>query len=165
MAQVTSYLAIGSSLGNRIANIRESLRCLKESRGIHLDKISPIYESLPQCGPRNQPNYLNLAVRIKTTLTPLDLLREIKIIEKKLKRKNSIHWGPRTIDLDILFYNDLVLISQILSIPHPLLHKRIFVLKPLSDIVPEFNHPLYKKSVSELLRGLRSGIKKITEFN
>jgi 2-amino-4-hydroxy-6-hydroxymethyldihydropteridine diphosphokinase len=165
MALVTSYLAIGSNLGNRIANIKKSLRYLEEAKRIHIDKISPIYESLPQGGPKNQPKYLNLTVKIKTTLTPLDLLREIKIIEKKLKRKNSIHWGPRTIDLDILFYDDLILMSKVLSIPHLLLHKRIFVLKPLSDIAPKFNHPLYKRSIKELLQEFKKDTGKIALFN
>ncbi|MDD5006015.1 MAG: 2-amino-4-hydroxy-6-hydroxymethyldihydropteridine diphosphokinase [Candidatus Omnitrophica bacterium] len=165
MALVTSYLAIGSNLGNRLANIKESLRYLKEINRIHIDKISPIYESSPEGGPKNQPKYLNLALKIKTALAPFDLLNELKIIEKKLKRRNKIHWGPRTIDLDILFYGDLILSSRALSLPHNLLHKRIFVLNPLVGIAPNFIHPVYNKSVKELLRGLKNGNKKIVPFN
>ncbi|MDD5617897.1 MAG: 2-amino-4-hydroxy-6-hydroxymethyldihydropteridine diphosphokinase [Candidatus Omnitrophica bacterium] len=145
--------------------MKESLRYLKEIGRIHIDKISPIYESLPHGGPKNQPKYLNLAVKIKTGLSPLDLLSKLKSIEHKLKRENKIHWGPRTIDLDILFYGDLVLLSKILSLPHNLLHKRIFVLKPLAGIAPNFIHPVYNKSVKELLRGLKNGSKKIIPFN
>lgn len=165
MAQVTSYLVIGSNLGNRVSNIKESLRCLKDIRSIQVEKISPIYESFPHGGPKNQPKYLNLTTKIKTTLAPLDLLSELKIIEKRLKRKNTVHWGPRTIDLDILFYSDLVFLNKNLSLPHPLLHKRIFALRPLSDIAPKFTHPLYKKTIKELLNGVRDDAKKIIPFN
>lgn len=165
MAQVTSYLAIGSNLGNRLSNIKESLRCLRGVHRIQVEKISPIYESLAQGGPKNQPKYLNLTVKIKTELAPLDLLGELKAIERKLKRRNTLHWGPRTIDLDILFYSDIVFLNKGLSLPHQLLHKRIFVLKPLSDIAPQFMHPLYKKTIKELLKGVRDGAKKIVPFS
>ncbi|MDD5291560.1 MAG: 2-amino-4-hydroxy-6-hydroxymethyldihydropteridine diphosphokinase [Candidatus Omnitrophica bacterium] len=155
MALVTSYLAIGSNLGNRIVNIKESLRLLRGINRIQVEEISPLYESFPQGGPKNQLNYFNLAVAIKTTLAPLDLLGELKAIESKLKRRNTVRWGSRTIDLDILFYGDLVFINEKLAIPHLLLHKRVFVLKPLSDIAPKFEHPLYKKSINELLENLK----------
>jgi 2-amino-4-hydroxy-6-hydroxymethyldihydropteridine diphosphokinase len=121
-----------------------------------VEKVSPIYEFPPQGGPKNQPKYLNLTVKIKTLLTPLDLLDRLKLIERELKRKNTSHWGPRTIDLDILFYDDLILVSRELSLPHPLLHKRIFVLKPLSDIASGFKHPLYKKSIKYLFKKLEN---------
>jgi 2-amino-4-hydroxy-6-hydroxymethyldihydropteridine diphosphokinase len=164
MITVTSYLGIGSNLGDRIENIGASIRYLKSIPRISVGQISRVYES-PACGgPKNQPKYLNAAVKIHTALTPSDLLGVLKSIESKLKRKSSVKWGPRTIDLDILFYGDLVLLSDKLSIPHPLLHKRIFVLKPLSEIAAGLMHPLYKKSIKNLLEGLNKD-KEIVPFS
>lgn len=159
------YLAIGSNLGNRVSNIKKSINYLKSTRGIKFERASCVFESPAQGGPKGQSPYLNLAIKIKTILTPFELLDTLKNIEIKLKRKNDIHWGPRTIDLDILSYSDLVLISDRLSIPHPLMHRRMFVLKPLSEIGPDFIHPIYNKTVLKLLRGMNNGTKKIVPFN
>ena len=164
MIPVTSYLAIGSNLGDRIANIKESIRYLKSIQRIKVERVSRLYESPAHGGPRNQPKYLNAAVKIKTSLSPLDLLNELKIAELKLKRKSIVRWGPRTIDLDILFYDDLVFMNDRLFIPHPLLHKRVFVLKPLSEIAPEFVHPLFLKSIRGLLRSVEKNNEKTIPF-
>ena len=165
MIPVTSYLAIGSNLGDRIVNIKKSIRYLKSNQRIKVEGVSRIYETPAQGGPKKQPRYLNAAVKIKTSLSPLDLLNELKIIELELKRSNSVRWGPRTIDLDILFYDDLVFINNRLSIPHPLMHKRIFVLKPMSEIAPHFIHPLYKKNIKDLLNELGRDDEKIIPFD
>jgi 2-amino-4-hydroxy-6-hydroxymethyldihydropteridine diphosphokinase len=165
MARVTSYIAVGSNLGNRIVNIKESIGYLRENKRIKIKTVSPIHEFPSQGGPKNQPPYLNLALSIQTTLTPLDLLVQLKAIESKLKREKTIKWGPRPIDLDILFYDDLIFINRELSIPHPLLHKRIFVLKPLADIAPDFIHPIYKKNIKNLLKGLRDDCKEVISLN
>jgi len=151
MIKVTSYLGIGSNLGNKAENIESSIKYLNSIPRIEVKKKSSFYET-PACGgPKNQPKYLNAAIEIKTALTPFDLLVELKKIEFKLKRKEVTHWGPRTIDLDILFYADLVFTSNKLTIPHSLLHRRYFVLKPLCDIAPNLFHPIYKKNIKELL--------------
>ena len=165
MRLVNSCLGIGSNLGDRLINIEKSIRYLKSNHRIRVKKISRLYESLAKGGPNGQPKYLNAAVKIKTSLSPSDLLEQIKIIEKKLKRNTTVPWGPRIIDLDILFYNDLVYISNRLIIPHPLLHKRIFVLKPLSDIAPNIIHPLRKKTVKGLLKEISYGKKTIIPFD
>jgi len=165
MIPVTSYLAIGSNLGDRIVNIKKSIRYLKSNQRIKVKSVSRIYETPAQGGPKKQPQYLNTAVKIKTSLFPLDLLNELKIIELEFKRSNSVRWGPRTIDLDILFYDDLVFINNRLSIPHPLMHKRIFVLKPMSEIAPHFIHPLYKKNIEDLLNELGRDNEKIIPFD
>ena len=154
MISVTSYLAIGSNLGDRKVNIKKSIRYLKSNQRIKVEKSSRLYEFPAQGGSKKQPKYLNAAVKIKTSLPPFDLLEELKSIESRLKRRSVVHWGPRTIDLDILFYDNLVFANDRLFIPHPLLHKRVFVLKPLSEIAPEFIHPLYNKNIKELLRGI-----------
>lgn len=165
MIPVVSYLGIGSNLGDRVINIEKSIRYLKLVTRISIEKVSTFYETPSKGGPKNQPKYLNAVAKIKTALPPLDLLNELKIIESKLKRRKAVRWGPRTIDLDILFYNGLVFINNRLSIPHPLLHKRIFVLKPLSEIAPDFVHPLYKNNIKELLRRLKKNDEKIVPFN
>jgi len=164
MITVTSYLGIGSNLGDREANIKQSIRHLKSNRRISIKRISSFYES-PACGgPKNQPKYLNAAAKIQTSLTPLELLKELKKIELKLKRKKAVQWGPRTIDLDILFYGDLLFFNRDFAVPHHLLHKRAFVLRPLSDIAPKLRHPIYKKNVKELLKRTR-GKKNIVLFS
>lgn len=156
MISVTSYLGVGSNLGKRIDNIKESIRLLESMPRINVKAVSDLYET-PACGgPKNQPKYINAAIKIQTTLTPFDLLSKLKSVESRLKRKKTVRWGARTIDLDILFYDDLALISHKLSIPHPLLHKRIFVLKPLSDIASRLTHPLLKINVKGLLARRKS---------
>jgi len=151
MPKITSYLGIGSNLGDRTVNIKNSIRYLESNSRIAVKKISRLYETLPQGGPKKQPKYLNAAAKIETSLPPSEFLKQLKLIEKRLKRRNSVHWGPRTIDLDILFYDDLVFINKELTIPHPLLDKRAFVLEPLSEIAASYIHPLINKSIKELL--------------
>ena len=165
MIPVTSYLAIGSNLGNRLINIKKSIKYLKSIQRIKLKKVSQLYETPSHGGPKNQPKYLNAVAKIETTLSPLDLLKELKAIEFKMKRKDTVRWGPRIMDLDILFYDNLFFINDKLSIPHPLLHKRIFVLKPLSEIAPNFVHPLYQKNIKELLKNRKKYNEKIVSFD
>ncbi|MFH1622811.1 MAG: 2-amino-4-hydroxy-6-hydroxymethyldihydropteridine diphosphokinase [Candidatus Omnitrophota bacterium] len=165
MVKVTSYLGIGSNLGDRAKNIQGSIKYLNSIPRIEVKEKSLLYET-PACGgPKTQPKYLNATIKIRTSLSPFDLLRELKRIEFKLKRKKFALWGPRTIDLDILFYDDLILASDEFSIPHSLLHRRIFVLKPLADIAPNVMHPLYKKTIRDLLKKLYSKDEKIISFN
>ena len=152
MPKHTAYLAIGSNVGDRLSNIKNSIRLLGLNPRISILKSARIYESLPVGGPKNQSKFLNTAVFVKTSCNPFDLLSFLKTIEKKLKRRKSVRWGPRTIDLDIVFFNDMVLRHKDLVIPHPLMHERIFVLRPLSDIAAGVLHPLIKKSVAEMLK-------------
>lgn len=163
MPQITAYLGIGSNLGDRSANIKRSIRYLRSNPRISVKKISRLHETTPCGGPKNQPLYLNAAVKIETSLNPFDLLQYLKTVEKRLKRRTPVRWGSRTIDLDILFFDNLVLLHRDLSLPHPLLHKRMFVLKPLSEIAAGAMHPLFKKSVRTLLGELcRRNTERIT---
>lgn len=144
----TIYLALGTNLGDRSANLRAATDALAPDICV-LDK-SPIYETEPW-GYTDQPPFLNMVVRAKTDLSPQDLLGRLKEIESTLGRIPSFRNGPRLIDLDILFYDELVLDTPPLVIPHPQLHKRAFVLVPLATIAPTLVHPLLGLSVEQFL--------------
>lgn len=146
------YLSLGSNLGDREKNLETALSELK-NEGIVILKKSSIYETAPW-GYEKQPEFLNMAMEGLTLLEPYDLLKLIKEIENKMGRKKTIKYGPRVIDIDIIFYNNIILKSEVLTIPHPLMHKREFVLKPLCEIASEFIHPELKISVKKLLDNL-----------
>lgn len=151
-----AYIGIGSNLGNREENCEKAIYLL-EQKGIKVTKRSSFYETEPW-GVKEQPKFINMAVEIETYLKPEELLRTIKEIENEIGRRSSTRWGPRIIDLDILFYNDLILRTPELEIPHPLIHERDFVLKPLSEIAPDKIHPVLKKTIKELLNWYKSQI-------
>lgn len=125
-----------------------------EAEGIKVVKRSSLYETKPW-GLKAQPDFINMVVCAETGISPEELLKKLKFIEKKMGRKESKRWGPRLIDIDILFYDDLVIDSPELKIPHPYIKEREFVLLPLSEIEPEFVHPVLKKTVRELYRELQ----------
>jgi len=145
----TIYIGIGSNLGDREGTCLKALEEL-EKRGIKVTKKSSRYETEPW-GVRDQPKFINMAVEADTDLSPEEVLKVIKEIERNFGRRETLRWGPRVVDLDILFYNDLVIDEPDLRIPHPHMHERDFVLKPLSEIAPESIHPLLKKTVREML--------------
>jgi 2-amino-4-hydroxy-6-hydroxymethyldihydropteridine diphosphokinase len=147
------YLGVGSNLGNRQGNIKKAARLLGENGNIQVVRRSSFYETEP-VGYKKQPDFLNCIFEIKTSLTPLVLLKVLKNIEKKLKRVKNIKWGPRLIDLDILLYGNKVIEKTNLTIPHPEMHKRRFILAPLAEIAPEIIHPLKKKTILELYKNL-----------
>lgn len=142
-APVTAYVGLGSNLGGpaaRITRAFDELACLPETR---LTARSPLYMS-PPMGPTDQPDYVNAVVALATGLAPLALLQELLAIEAGQGRhRDGSHWGPRTLDLDILLYGDLTLETPELRLPHPGLHERAFVLYPLADIAPELSVPGY----------------------
>ena len=142
------YLALGSNLGNRFENLKEAISSL--SPQMTVKSKSHVYETLPW-GYEDQPKFLNQVLKTETYLQPEPLLKHIKRLEIALGRKASFQNGPRLIDIDILFYDDLILNTPLLTIPHPRLHERGFVLLPLMDLAPDLIHPLTKKSVREML--------------
>ena len=150
-----SYIGIGSNLGNRQENCLRAVEIL-EKRGIKVQKKSSLYETEPW-GVTDQPRFINMVVQIETTLKPNDLLRLLKNIEGEIGRQDSFHWGPRIIDLDILLYNALVLNEENLRIPHPHLHEREFVLKPLNEIAPDVIHPLFHVTIDKLTHDMLRG--------
>lgn len=146
---VTVYIGIGSNLGNREENCLKAIR-LMEEQGIKVVKRSSLYETEPW-GVKDQPMFINMVIEAETELTPQELLRVLKSIESAMGRVETKRWGPRLIDLDILFYDDMILDTPELRIPHPYIHERPFVLRPLGEIAPELEHPVLKKKIKELM--------------
>jgi 2-amino-4-hydroxy-6-hydroxymethyldihydropteridine diphosphokinase len=166
----TAYISIGSNLGDRLEHLKEAVKRIKQSKAIEITKASSVYETQPVYGERSraieytvQPWFLNMVMELKTTLEPLNLLELLLGIENQMgrtrpegssRRKRNQRYGPRNIDLDLLLYDNLVLNSDKLTLPHPRMHERRFVLVPLAEIAPKVVHPLLKKSVERLLKEL-----------
>ena len=148
-----AYIGLGSNLGDREKYVTNAIEILSATDGITMNVVSEVYETKP-VGYLQQPNFLNCVVEISTSLSPYQLLDVCMLIESELQRKRTIKWGPRTVDLDILFYGDLVMAEDRLTIPHPLLHERGFVLLPMRDIAPDFLHPKLNISIKALCEGL-----------
>ncbi|HUE99764.1 MAG TPA: 2-amino-4-hydroxy-6-hydroxymethyldihydropteridine diphosphokinase [Anaerolineales bacterium] len=142
------YLALGTNLGDRLANLKQAIAALTPQMEVKVK--SPVYET-PPWGYEDQPKFLNQVIKAKTYLDPELLLKHLKRLEIALGRKTSFPNGPRSIDIDILFYDDLAVNKPSLIIPHPRLHERGFVLLPLMDIAPDLMHPVNKKSVREMV--------------
>ena len=151
-----AYIALGSNLGDKEANLRLGVEGLRSTRGCRVEAVSDFLVTEPYGGVE-QDDFLNGAMKIRTLLTPHELLDRLHEIEQEAKRERIIRWGPRTLDLDILLYDDLILDEEELHIPHIEMYKRDFVLKPLCQIAPYVRHPVYNRTAAELLAALEAG--------
>ena len=143
------FLQLGSNMGQREAYLKNAIAFIAEEIG-SIQKRSKVYESVPW-GVENQNNYLNQVIQIKSDFSPAEVLEKALQIEDKIGRIRNEKWGERIIDIDILFFNDLIIEKEGICIPHIHLHTRKFVLIPFNEIDPNFMHPKYNKTISELL--------------
>lgn len=148
MAKV--YLLLGGNLGDRTAYLQQARESIHQQVGVIL-RSSKVYETAAW-GKTDQPNFLNQVLELETSLLPEQVLQSINSIELELGRVRHEHWGARVIDIDILFYNDEILQTQRLTIPHPQLHLRRFTLLPMAELAPALQHPLLLQSIHQLLQ-------------
>lgn len=157
------YLGTGSNLGNRMVNMQKALALLCDSPRLSGFELSPIYETTP-VGYLNQGNFLNGVARAYTDLPPRTVLQMCQDIERQMCRVRTVRFGPRNIDVDLLFYESRVINEADLVVPHPRMYVRKFVLKPMCDLAPDFVHPVLQKSMIELLADLNDDKQIIKEY-
>jgi dihydroneopterin aldolase/2-amino-4-hydroxy-6-hydroxymethyldihydropteridine diphosphokinase len=145
----TVYIGLGSNMGDREQNLNSAIDLLKSQEECQVVKVSS-YSNTKPVGEVEQEDFLNCALELRTLKSPEELLDLIGEIETKLKRVRTIHWGPRTIDLDILFYDHAIINTERLTIPHPEIINREFVLEPMREIAPHYMHPVYSQTVYKL---------------
>ncbi len=158
--KIPVYIALGTNLGDRLANLQTAIQMLSPS--VEVVTQSPVYQT-PPWGYADQPDFLNQVIFAKTTQQPEGLLKFLKQIEVRVGRTPTFQYGPRVVDLDILFYDDRVIELAGLQIPHPRLHERAFVLVPLNDLNPDLRHPVFAAAIRELLLNVdASGVTRFT---
>ena len=149
----TAYIALGSNMGDRKAYLDGAVEALRNDSSMRVEAVSDYLVTEPYGGVE-QEDFLNAVLRVQTLLPPHELLDALHAIEQAANRERIIHWGPRTLDLDILFYDDLVYSDGVLNVPHPEIPKRTFVLQPMVQIAPFFVHPVYQRTMTELLEAI-----------
>ncbi|GAB4171867.1 MAG: 2-amino-4-hydroxy-6-hydroxymethyldihydropteridine diphosphokinase [Geothermobacteraceae bacterium] len=151
------HLGLGSNLDDPRAWLARGREALEGLGGCTLVAVSSLWQTAPVGGPAVQDDYLNAAVTLETSLSPYELLAAVQAIERDCGRQRRELWGPRTLDIDILLYGDLVSDDTDLILPHPRMHERAFVLEPLAEIAPTARHPILDQTVTELLHRLAPG--------
>ena len=160
----TAYISIGSNIGNTIENCKKGLSSLGETKGIQLKRLSKFYKTEP-VDYLDQAWFINAVIEISTSLEPVQLFNCLKFIEKEAGRiEDKLRFGPRILDLDIIFYDNVILKTNNLEIPHPRMHNRRFVLRPLCDINPNLIHPVFQRTVKDLLHNLNDKGQRIKEY-
>ena len=156
------YIGYGSNLGNRGAYINKALVLLDEAPGVKITAVSSVIETQPVGGPENQADYLNGVAEVSCSLSPINLFYLLQSIENRLDRVRHEHWGSRTIDLDLLLYGTEVhkIEDPNLIIPHPLMHKRLFVMVPMVEIAPDVIHPELNQTMLEIHDLLQAGVQR-----
>lgn len=164
LEQTKAYLLLGTNLGDRAQNLNTAIAFIEKEVG-EVFKKSSVYETAAW-GKTDQPGFLNLALGVKTEVEPLVLLNILLGIEQKMGRVRLKRWGERLIDIDIIFYADRIVNNEELTLPHPEMHKRRFVLEPLNEIAADFVHPTLKEKVSSILSNLTDEltVEKINEI-
>ena len=147
------FIGLGSNLGNRLGNLRGAIAAIREVPGITVGAMSSVYETEP-VGNRDQPQFINAVIEIGCSLSPQELLAALQRIEKHMGRERQGKWQPRVIDLDIVFFDALVLATPELTIPHPEAARRAFVLEPLAEVAADFIDPVARQTVAALLARL-----------
>jgi 2-amino-4-hydroxy-6-hydroxymethyldihydropteridine diphosphokinase len=155
-----AYIGFGSNLGDRLNNCRNAIGALAALPPCSLLKTSSFYETSP-VGLVEQPTFINGVVLLETTEDAHWLMQQMQEIEKTFGRIRTLKWGPRSIDLDLLFFDDQIINTPELSVPHPSLHERRFVLEPLNEVAPDFRHPSLGKSVADLRNDLKEGDQRV----
>ncbi len=150
-----AYIALGSNLGDKAANLRQAVKLL-QAKGLQIRAVSSFFQTEPY-GVTDQPEFINAAACVETSLPPEALLKLLLETELEMGRVRLRHWGERNIDLDLLLYDDMIYHSDKLTLPHPDMQNRLFVLQPLAEIAAEKIHPVYKKSIQTLLKSLTDG--------
>jgi len=160
----TAYIGAGSNMGDKLLNCQNGISALTTTRNVVEKVWSRFYKTEP-VDYKNQDWFVNVVVKVETTLAPFELLKRLKSIEREAGRVDgAIRFGPRVLDLDIILYDDLVTNSSELVVPHPRMHKRRFVLKPICDIDPTIVHPVLKKEMQALLDVLDENDQRIVEY-
>lgn len=147
------YIGLGSNLGDRLGFIQQAVQMLDFHDAIKVLETSSFYETEPY-GVKDQEWFINAAVKVETSLTPVEVLRVCQHIEEKLGRKREMKWGPRVIDLDILLYDEQIIADDILTIPHPATYDRACCIVPLLEIAEELIHPILQKDMDEIYQNL-----------
>ncbi len=157
ITMIPVFIGLGSNMGNRNENLQTACEHILAIQGIQPLRCSRFYETAPVGGPP-QPVFLNAAFGITTTLSPRQLLERFQYIETLMGRVRTVKWGPRIIDIDILLYGDEIVDDDRLTIPHPLMHTRLFVLEPLVEIAPDVVHPGSQKTIFQLYKELQTSL-------
>lgn len=157
-----AYLSLGSNVGDREQHLRSAIELL-ERELLRVTRRSAVYETEPRDF-RSQPWFLNAVVEVETTLFPMQLLHRVLKIEKEMGRKRTIAKGPRSIDIDILLYGNSVISTSSLTVPHPRMEERRFVLEPLAELAPDLRHPVHRKTIRELMAATAGQTARRTEI-